>query len=130
MKASETKGITLVEVLVTVALAALAIFTFVGAIFSTVTLNTNSKERLIALSDARRVAEAIRITADANGLTGSGSVTSPNGPWSQYLSNALASETAQVNTSGTDPLNVTVVVGWTEKNRNESLSLSTKVTNR
>ena len=52
MKASETKGITLVEVLVTVALAALAIFTFVGAIFSTVTLNTNSKERLIALSDA------------------------------------------------------------------------------
>ncbi len=130
MKASETKGITLVEILVTIVLATLAIFTFVGGIHSTVVTNLNSQQRLVALNDARCVVEAVRVTANANGLVGLGSVTSPTTPWSDYLSNLLPTETVQVITSGTDPLKVIITVGWTEKNRNESLSLTTQVTKR
>ena len=117
-------GFTLVEALATMGLCTLALLTLVGALHYTLNLNTYSKDRLIAMNDARRVAEQVRNAADVS--LSSVATTSYTG----FLSNALASESISVTASGTDPLTVTITINWVEKNRNESFQFVTKVTKR
>ncbi len=124
-------GFTLIEAVASIGLCSLTILAIVGALQYTVSMNTYSKNRLIAMNDARRVTEAIRTTADSVGLTGTGSVTGPNPPdWSTYLSSTLSGEAVQVTTSGTDPLDVTASVNWVEKGRTQTFKFVTKVTQR
>ena len=124
------KGFSLVEAILTVGLCSIAMLMLIGAICYSLFLNAETKNRLVALNEARRVVEQVRRVADTYGLTGAGSVTSPNVPWNSYIQNILTNETVQVTTSGTDPLSVIVTIGWLEKARSQSLHLTTKVTNR
>ena len=124
------RGFTLVEVVATVGLTSLAMLALAGALHYALTLNTYSKDRLIAINDARRVSEQVRTTADTVGLTGTGSVSDANIQWQNWISNTLPNETVQVQSAGTDPLQVTVSVNWLEKARNETIRLVTLVTKR
>ena len=127
---SREEGFSLIEALASVGLCALVIFVLVAVLNYSLYLNAYSKDRLIAMNDARRITEQVRTVADTNGLSGAGSVTSPTTPWSSLLSNKLPSESVQVTTSGSDPLTVTVRISWLEKNRTENFQFATKVTHR
>ena len=126
----KTGGFTLIEALAVVGLSALLILALAGSLNYSLVLNTYSKSRLIAMNDARRVAEEVRTIADSAGLSGTGSVTDSSIVWNNFLSGILPNESAQVVTSGSNPINATITVSWKEKNRNESLQFTTKVTKR
>ena len=127
---TKSGGFTLIEALAVVGLSALLILALAGSLNYSLALNTYSKSRLIAMNDARRVAEEVRTIADSAGLSGTGSVTDSSIVWNNFLSGILPNESAQVVTSGSNPINATITVSWKEKNRNESLQFTTKVTKR
>ena len=96
------KGFSLVEAILTVGLCSIAMLMLIGAICYSLFLNAETKNRLVALNEARRVVEQVRHVADTYGLTGADSVTNPNVPWNSYIQNILTNETTNWLRSPTD----------------------------
>ena len=130
-------GFTLVEVMISMLLFAASLAAFTAFYASTARLNESSRNLTRAMNDARVVMEAIRDTAQASGLTGSGGVVTlyPQGSnlgvgfGLTSLRNEWVS-TVYSNPSA-DPLPVTVQVTWQEAaGHSRSASLDSLVTRR
>ena len=124
------KGFTLLELAIAAGVLTVAILGLLAALQSLHPLNETAKETAVALQDASRVMEQIRVTpfssipttnwtswAQTNGLT--------------HLTNEAVTVTTTVTTSGTDPLNVAVQVSWSSqrgKGPSRTFQLSTRRT--
>ena len=104
------KGFTLLELAIASGILTVAILGLLAALHSPFTLNTAAKETTVALQDASRVLEEIRVTAFS-------SVATTN--WTAWAQNNglthLVNEAVTVTTTGTDPLTITTQVQWTSQ---------------
>jgi len=101
------KGFTLLEVAIASGILTVAILGLLTGLQTPFILNDSAKETTIALKDAARVLEEIRITNFSD-------ITTTN--WTSWAqSNGLThltNEVVTVTTTGTDPLSITVEVQW------------------
>ena len=120
------KGFTLLELVIASGILTVAILGLLASLQSPFTLNSASKETAIALQDASRVLEEIRVATFS---------TIPTTNWTTWAQTNglthLVNEAVTVTTIGTDPLTVTVQVTWTSlggKGPQRTLLLSTRRT--
>jgi len=130
IRTSKRAGFSLIETVIALGITGLIILSSVTTFYYTISLHSESNNKIIALNDAIHIAERCRFMANTAGLTGPGSVTDGTVNWNAWISNLLANETIQVSWVGTNPLEVTVTVNWTERNRASNLSLTTLLTIR
>lgn len=124
------RGFTLIEVVVTMLVFAVASVALAGFYVGAARLGESSRNLSRALNDVRAVAEAIR-DASASGLA---TVTATN--WTNWAAQngltGLPNEAVTVTyvNPGADPLQATVQVSWQEAGRARSASVDTLVTRR
>lgn len=137
MKVSDKKqGLTLVELLFSIALAALVIWVVGGGFQYATSIGAFSQNKQAAMNDAEKIMEEMRRVIDTNGLSGTGSATDTN-YWSVWiagqsfspLSGAVRNVSFPQGT-GQNPLPVSVTVSWSEKNAARNVTLFNKVTPR
>ena len=104
------KGFTLLELTIASGILTVAILGLLAGLQSPFVLNTAAKETTVALQDASRVLEEIRVITFS-------SITTTN--WTTWASTNglthLVNEAVTVTPSGTDPITVTVQVQWTSQ---------------
>ncbi len=128
-------GFTFIELMIAMTVASLTILFFVVA-QNKIQINAESAyERKVAVQDAHRLIEQIRLTAKTGTFPANVSTTAfPSGSVSGYTSMAsTASETMSIAYASTtaDPLDVTVTVSWTGYNRASSTqTVRTLITQR
>ena len=127
---SRRRGFTLIEVMISMLIfassmtAAFVLYTVIGR------MDDSSRHLTQAMNDGRLVMEAIRNTAQANGLGAPSGVTAfypaganliaPGGRFAELgppRVEMLPVETITVTYAGGDPLQVTVRVSWSEEGR-------------
>ena len=120
------KGFTLLELAIASGILTVAILGLLSSLQSPFTLNAASKETVIALQDASRVLEEIRVATFS---------TIPITNWTTWAQTNglthLVNEAVTVTTIGADPLTATVQVQWTSlggKGSTRTLLLSTRRT--
>lgn len=120
------KGFTLLELAIASGILTIAILGLLASLHSPFALNAAAKETTIAVEDASRVVEEIRVAAFS-------SITTTN--WTTWAQTNglthLVNEAVTVTTTGTDPLTVTVQVQWTSqggKGPQRTLLLATRRT--
>ena len=126
----KSRGLTLMEVLITMSVFATAILALLGIYGNLASMRETGRNLNQAMSDARKVLETIR----QNSGSGLASVTGTNwGTWAQQNNlTSLSAETVTVSYANVnaDPLNVTVSVAWTERGRARSTTLQSFITQR
>lgn len=124
------RGFTLVEVVVTAAIFAVAAVALMAGFLSGLILVESGRTMATAAADARTVFEEMR-RQSGSGLF---AVTQVNWPAWSLLSglNQLENETISVRyrNPAADPLEATVTVNWMERNRARSASFTGLVTRR
>ena len=104
------KGFTLLELAIAAGVLTVAILGLLAALQSLNPLNEGAKETAVALQDASRVMEEIRVTPFSS---------IPTTNWTSWAQTNglthLTNEAVTVTTSGTDPLNVAVQVSWSSQ---------------
>ena len=124
------KGMTLVEVLVATFVIVVAVVALMAGFLSGLLLVESGKNMAVAAADARAVFEEMR-RLSASGLP---SVAGRN--WTTWSRNAgltgLTNENVTVNfrNPAADPLEATVRVNWTQRDRNRSFTFTGLVTQR
>ena len=127
-KLNGSKGLTFVELIVTVAIFGFTLTTLLKFFVDSMNLNALSRDMTLAVSHAQYVLEDIR--------SSSGVITSQidNGEWDldtdgEFTSRELLrieSETIDVSHDSASPLTITVVITWREKNtRQQQLTFAT-----
>lgn len=131
-KVSDTFGFTLVELLIGAALLVLGIVTMLGVLASQFALNEQARNASWALNDATRIMEYIRRQNSGSACqTPSAAVPGGFADWDAWLADTsssggggksvqpdpAANELIVVNTSGTDPLTITLSVCWRQRAR-------------
>ena len=118
------KGFTLLELAIATGILTVAILGLLASLQSPFILNAASKETAIALQDASRVLEEIRVATFS---------TVPTTNWTTWAQTNglthLVNEAVTVTITGTDPLTVTVQVQWTSlggRGSQRTLLLSTR----
>ncbi len=126
----ETKGFTLIEVVVSTFVLAVGILSLLGTFLSGLILVESSRNRSVAAADARAVFEEMRRLSG----TSLAQVTAQN--WSTWGRNAgltaLPNEqiTVAFRNPAADPVEATVTVRWQERNRDQARAFTGLVTRR
>lgn len=126
----QRRGFTLVEVVITAAIFAVAAVALMAGFLSGLMLVESGRSMATAAADARTVLEEIR-RQSGSGLA---AVTQTN--WTNWSSSAglnrLQNESVSVRfrNPAADPLETTVTVNWMERNRARSASFTGLVTRR
>ena len=135
MKTQCEKGFTLVETLVAAVVLVIAILTTAFSILKLQDLSTLAREKEIAMTDANRVLEAMRDTAN-NSL-----ITLRSTDWTAWATNnvvnpkginelRLDQENVLVNTGAGNPASVSLVLNWNHKQRPYTFRVMTLMTDR
>ena len=130
-----TKGYTLIETLIAAFVLTIAVLTTAFSILNLQELSALAREKETALSDANRVLEAMRDTAN-NSLA-----TLRSTDWNAWLVNnvlnpkgtnelRLDQENVAVNIGTSNPASVTVLLNWNHKQRPYSFRVMTLMTDR
>jgi len=108
-----SRGFTLIEVMVTLFVAAIATAGYVGSSIATQRQSAELHERSIAVQEAQRVIEQIRDEAGTNNFPGNVLAAFPDGGTVAGM-NALPNEQVRVNYADptATPLDTTVTVTW------------------
>ena len=132
----EMRGFTLIEVLCALSIIVVAIMAVGGSFNLATNLSAFSQSKSAAVQDAEKTMEQARRLADSAGLTGAGSV-SDSGTWSTWITAQAFANLPQESVAvtfpagtGSNPLQVKVVVTWSEKGVPRSYELQTLVTPR
>ncbi len=121
------KGFTLMELMLSAAILALALTGIVALFLQCMILNEANRNSVIALSHAQFAMEEIKNTP-FGGITSS--VWDSAAVTSKGLS-PLGNESITINVTGTDLLDVTATVNWLDRGtRNRNLSLETQIVNQ
>lgn len=131
----DQKGFSLVEVLVGAVIMAIAILSASFSILNIQQLSEVSKQKVVATADANRVLEAMRYEANVS-LT-----DMQNKNWAVWATDnvintkggsdiQLVGENVNVVLNGTDPVQVTLTVNWTHRQRPHSYQVVTLMTQR
>ncbi len=127
-KIMNNKGLTLVELLVSLLIIVITSAGALQAIYAANILSIESKETTIAMNDARAVLERVKITSLS--LLPSNTTVNANTIWADlatFISNNLDSE--QVLVTGGDGISlrqITVTVNWTgPRNKQKSVQFTT-----
>ncbi|GEM_PF-1524371 len=124
------KGFTLIEVVVSTLIVAVGIVALLGAFLSGLILVESGRGTAVASADARAVFEEMR-RLSAGGI---GPVTARD--WAAWSRGAglttLQNEAVSVRfrNPAVDPVEATVTVSWSERNRNRSSLFTSFVTRR
>jgi len=127
-KKKSTRGFTLIELMLSLALVLIASAGMLEAINASNLLSIEAREATIAMNDARAVLERVKITSLAslpnNGTLNAGSI------WADlntFVSNSLANQQITVTgDAGTSVRQITVTVSWTgPRNKAEAVQFST-----
>lgn len=129
-RTGEAGGFTLIEVVVSTLIVVVGIVALLGAFLSGLILVESGRNMAVASADARAVFEEMR-RLSAGGI---GPVTARNwSTWSQGAGlTALQNEAVAVRfrNPAVDPVEATVTVSWSEKNRNRSSAFTGFLTRR
>ncbi|MBI4388362.1 MAG: hypothetical protein HY582_04910 [Candidatus Omnitrophica bacterium] len=117
------------------------VLTVLGQTLNFATSNhTYLRNKTLAVNDAKKVMEQVRLIADTVGLTcntGGGCVADTsywtnanNNGWTDIQSFSLAKPGISFPDGSNDPLHVRVTVNWTEKDAAKSYALDSLVTQR
>lgn len=125
------RGFTLVEVVIAAAIFAVAAVALMAGFLSGLMLVESGRTMATAAADARTVLEEMR-RQSGSGLA---AVTQVNWPtWARDTGGLTSLENERVSVSyrnpAADPLEATVTVNWTERNRARSSSFTGLVTRR
>lgn len=125
------QGFTLVEVVITAAIFAVAAVALMAGFLSGLMLVESGRTMATASADARTVLEEMR-RQSGSGLN---AVTQVNWPtWARTTGALTSLENERVSVSyrnpAADPLEATVTVNWTERNRARSATFTGLVTRR
>lgn len=124
------KGFTLIEVVVSTLIVAVAIVALLGTFLSGLILVESGRNMAVAAADARSVFEEMRRLS----ASGMGSVTTRNWTtWSRGSGlTSLGNEAVAVGfrNPAADPVEATVTVSWSERNRNRAASFTSFLTRR
>lgn len=116
-------GFTLLELVMGSAVLLIALLGLLSFYRSPFMLNEIARDTTIAIQDATKVIEQMRVTPF-------GSLQTTN--WDTWAQNNgaknLPSETVSVAYTGTDPLEFTVTVQWTRRNRTRTVRLTSRAT--
>lgn len=127
----ERAGFTLAEILLAVAILAFVLASLLALFISCMLLNDASRNLTQATGHAQFVMEEIRNTDFSDVLS---KVNDGDWDWDSSAINtqgltALRSESIDAEAAGTDPLEVTVAVGWQDRSgRNRQMELETLFT--
>ena len=118
-------GFTMLELVIASAILLVAVLGLLSVYQSPFVLNEVVRDTTTAVQDASKVIEQIRVTAFA-------SVQMTDPWWDTWAQNNgaknLPSETVSVAYAGTDPLELTVTVQWTRRNRTRNIRLTSRIT--
>jgi len=125
------RGFTLIEVSITIVVGSLALL---GILLAITTMRQTSQahfERSVALQDANQVIEAMRNTANENGIASLPTTYIEETGLTGYASLSDQEVFVSYGDIPADPLDVTVTVTWDENGtRDTSVSLRTYITQR
>lgn len=127
-----SRGFTLIEVMVTLFVAAIAIAGYIGSNIATQRQAAELHERAIAAQEAQRVIEQIRDKAGTNNFPGDVVAAFPNGGTVAGM-NALPNEQIRVDyvNPAATPLDTTVTVTWqSHASRQQTAALRAYITKR
>ncbi|MBU4310868.1 type II secretion system GspH family protein [bacterium] len=119
-----SKGFTLIELVIGTGILAFVLCGIVGGLVSFISLAQMARDRTVAVNDAKQVMEQIWDTPFSSIITTIGSTD-----WTDWLvnngGNGLDSELISVtyNDSVSDLLQITVTVTWQTRNRPLSVSI-------
>lgn len=130
MTRARTQGFSLPELLLVAAILSYSLSVILTTFSGSVALNEASRNMATANSHAEYMLETIRNTTFANIAANIG-----NGTWNWDTATitangliALKSESIAVTSAGTNPLDVTVTVSWSDLNaRSRTRALSTTI---
>ncbi|HQB11363.1 MAG: hypothetical protein BWY44_00145 [Candidatus Omnitrophica bacterium ADurb.Bin292] len=128
----DSRGFTLIEVMVTLFVAAIAIAGYIGSNIATQRQAAELHERAIAAQEAQRVIEQIRDKAGTNNFPGDVVAAFPNGGTVAGM-NALPNEQIRVDyvNPAATPLDTTVTVTWqSHASRQQTAALRAYITKR
>lgn len=132
LKRLDQKGFTLIELMIAMVVAVLALVGYVGATTHIQQTSESAFERSVAIQDANRVIEQIRNAASTGNFPGNVLGSFPNnGAVAGF--NSLTAQQVTVSYADTtaDPLDTFVVVAWNENGRRPaSVTLRSLVTQR
>ena len=122
----KNRGFTLIEVMMATVVFAGSMAAFAAFYTSMGRMSESSRDLTQAMNDARVVLEAMRNTAQVNGLTGATGVTGvyPAGTFAtnnlaaQLGLQSLQNERIWATYAGADPLQVTLRVHWDQRGYN------------
>lgn len=130
VRTGKTGGFTLIEVVVSTLIVAVGIVALLGAFLSGLILVESGRGMAVASADARSVFEEMR-RLSAGGI---GPVTGRDwASWSRGAGlNTLQNEAVAVGfrNPAVDPVETTVTVSWSERNRNRSSAFTGFLTRR
>ena len=129
------KGFSLIETIVAAVVLAIAILTTAFSIMNLQDLSVLAREKEMAMTDANRVLEAMRDTAD-NSL-----VTLRNTDWTAWTTNnvinlkganelRLDQEAVTANIGNGNPATLTLLLNWNHKQRPYTFRVITLMTDR
>lgn len=128
----DSRGFTLIELLITVVVVILALVGYVQANTAIGQSGNVAFERSVALQDANRVAEQLRLATQTGNFPANVLAAFPqNGAVGGFTN--LTNETITVNYADTsaDPLDATILVSWQENGRRlETTALRIMLTQR
>lgn len=116
----KSRGFSLVEVMVSLTILTVGVVTLLLALVQCIISNNTNVNQVVATLDAQSVLEEIKNLPFAN-ISNSYTVQQPY--------NNLANETISINVTNPELKikNVTVTVGWNEREASKSLPLFTKI---
>lgn len=126
------KGFTLIELMIALVVAVLALVGYIGATTNIEQTGESAFERSVAVQDANQVIEQMRDTASSGTFPGNVLASFPNNGNVAGFSNLTAEQITVTYTDTTaDPLDAFVVVSWNENGRRATTAtLRTLITQR
>lgn len=127
-----TQGFTLIELMMSVCVVAIALLAYIGGNLGISRMSEQVYEQSVAFNDAMRVVEQMRATAKTGTFPANVVAAFPHNSQTVNFTNLTSEQVVQTYVDSTaDPLDVTITVTWSSRGqRTLSKSIRTLLTQR